>query len=139
MQHSTSAKTRNAKFFCIPSLKPPNLTPFKISRHVVVWLIQMSLVWTFKIIITGGATSDRLQQVYKPVLSDAQCSGYLGSSYDSNTMLCAGLDVGGKDACQVSYRFQSVYSWLFVLNYLEIWVSVGDQYDAYVLKVKFTV
>ncbi|XP_063447282.1 trypsin-1-like [Mytilus trossulus] len=48
----------------------------------------------------GGSTSDRLQEVYKPVLSDAACTGYLSNAYNANTMLCAGLDAGGKDACQ---------------------------------------
>ena len=49
----------------------------------------------------NGYASSRLRQVTVPVLSDAQCSDLVYSGYQRNTMLCAGLIAGGKDACQV--------------------------------------
>lgn len=48
----------------------------------------------------GGSTTDRLMEVSKPILSDSACSSYLGTSYRSATMLCAGFAEGGADACQ---------------------------------------
>lgn len=49
----------------------------------------------------GGEPSDRLKEVYKPVLTDTQCSTNVGGSYDVNTMLCAGYLAGGEGACAV--------------------------------------
>ncbi|XP_062572003.1 trypsin-1-like [Saccostrea cucullata] len=48
----------------------------------------------------GGSTTDRLMEVSKPILSDTACASFLGSSYKSATMLCAGYEAGGADACQ---------------------------------------
>jgi len=48
---------------------------------------------------SGGATPDYLQQVSVPVASRARCDkSYPGKIHDS--MVCAGLDQGGKDSCQ---------------------------------------
>lgn len=41
-----------------------------------------------------------LREVELPLQTDAMCSSNLGSSYDANTMICAGLPQGGTDACQ---------------------------------------
>ncbi|KAJ8318555.1 hypothetical protein KUTeg_003646 [Tegillarca granosa] len=50
---------------------------------------------------SGGSSPDRLQQVYKPVLSMAQCSAAYGNAFDPTTMVCSGdLVNGGVDACQ---------------------------------------
>ncbi|KAK3088910.1 hypothetical protein FSP39_025326, partial [Pinctada imbricata] len=48
----------------------------------------------------GGSVSDRLQEVYKPLLSESTCSSKLGNSFKLNSMLCAGFERGGADACQ---------------------------------------
>lgn len=48
-------------------------------------------------------TSDRLQQVFKPILSADICSQQLGVLFDRTTMLCAGKDAGGVGACNVGY------------------------------------
>ncbi|XP_022317099.2 trypsin-1-like [Crassostrea virginica] len=48
----------------------------------------------------SGSTSDVLMEVSKPILSDTACSSYLGSSFRSATMMCAGFREGGADACQ---------------------------------------
>ena len=73
------------------------------------------------LICAGGSTSDRLQQVYKPVLSDSECTGYLGNSYNTRTMLCAGLDQGGKDACQVIWSNYSTMRFISnKWNYIKI-------------------
>ena len=41
-----------------------------------------------------------LNEVELPLQTDQQCLSNLGSSYDASTMLCAGQQLGGKDACQ---------------------------------------
>nr|KAG5696017.1 hypothetical protein BaRGS_013923 [Batillaria attramentaria] len=49
----------------------------------------------------GGSTARTLQEVDKPIVSDSQCRSAYGSSFDANTMPCAGmLGVGGAHACQ---------------------------------------
>lgn len=48
----------------------------------------------------GGSGSDELREVQVPVLSDAQCTGYYGTSTDGPSEVCAGYPQGGKDSCQ---------------------------------------
>lgn len=45
--------------------------------------------------------SDRLQQVFKPLLNADTCSQQLGALFDRRTMMCAGRDEGGAGACFV--------------------------------------
>ena len=54
--------------------------------------------------ISGGPPVDRLHEVYKSILSDADCTSALGIfGYNETSMLCAGnLAQGGVDACSVS-------------------------------------
>ena len=48
---------------------------------------------------SGGSSPNVLQQVSVPIASRARCDkAYPGKIHDS--MICAGLDQGGKDACQ---------------------------------------
>jgi hypothetical protein len=56
--------------------------------------------------------SDRLQQVFKPILSGDVCSQQLGSLFDKTTMLCAGKDEGGVGACNV----RAYIHFLLILN-----------------------
>lgn len=48
---------------------------------------------------SGGASPGSLMQVQVPVVSDAKCKRAYGSSIH-DSMVCAGLDQGGKDSCQ---------------------------------------
>ncbi|XP_076115851.1 trypsin-1-like isoform X2 [Mytilus galloprovincialis] len=68
--------------------------------------VPSSEYWRHLCVVTGwgttsevGALSDKLQEVYIPVLTDVECNRYLSNSYNHNTMLCAGFDAGGKDNC----------------------------------------
>jgi secreted trypsin-like serine protease len=50
---------------------------------------------------SGGASSDILQEVTVPVVSNATCNS--AAAYNggiNNTMICAGYQQGGKDSCQ---------------------------------------
>ncbi|XP_062574746.1 serine protease 53-like [Saccostrea cucullata] len=47
----------------------------------------------------GGDTTDRLQQVFKPILSADICLQQLSDLFNRVTMLCAGRDEGGAGAC----------------------------------------
>ncbi|XP_076075920.1 trypsin-1-like [Mytilus galloprovincialis] len=47
----------------------------------------------------GGSTSDRLKEVYKPVLTDTDCLLNVGGTFNSTTMLCAGFVQGGEGTC----------------------------------------
>ena len=60
----------------------------------------MSIITIFK----GGSVTDKLQEVYKPVISDSECGSKV-SGFHSTTMICAGLPAGGIDACQVGICF----------------------------------
>jgi trypsin len=44
--------------------------------------------------------NDLLQQLNVPFVSDSQCRGALGTSFDASQMICAGFPQGGKDSCQ---------------------------------------
>lgn len=48
----------------------------------------------------SGQTSDTLRKVDVPVTADDTCSASYPNDYDAATMVCAGLDEGGKDSCQ---------------------------------------
>jgi hypothetical protein len=45
--------------------------------------------------------TDRLQQIFKPILSSDVCTQQLGPLFDKTTMLCSGIDGGGVGACSV--------------------------------------
>lgn len=48
----------------------------------------------------GGSTSSQLLEVDLPIISDADCAAYYGSSTVGSVELCAGVPEGGKDSCQ---------------------------------------
>lgn len=48
----------------------------------------------------GGSGSDRLLEVDLPIISDADCAAYYGSSTDGAWEICAGVPEGGQDSCQ---------------------------------------
>lgn len=78
-----------------PACLPPPMTNFTGSCVVTGW---------GKLSETGRAKADTLQKVIVPIVSDKDCEdlyrviGYTGPIRD--TMLCAGEEIGGKDACQ---------------------------------------
>jgi secreted trypsin-like serine protease len=49
---------------------------------------------------SGGSLADTLQKVTVPVVTDEVCRGAYGQSDIADSMICAGLDAGGKDSCQ---------------------------------------
>jgi serine protease len=48
----------------------------------------------------NGSTSDILQTVDLPLVSDDECYRTFGSKFNNNSMICAGYKQGMKDACQ---------------------------------------
>merc|ERR1712113_1353184 len=48
----------------------------------------------------GGSLARVLQKVDVPVVSDDHCRDSYGQSDITDSMICAGLDQGGKDSCQ---------------------------------------
>ena len=48
---------------------------------------------------SGGSSPNRLMQVSVPIVSESKCKRAYGSSIHTS-MVCAGLDRGGKDSCQ---------------------------------------
>ena len=48
----------------------------------------------------GGSLGRTLQKVTVPVVSDDHCRDSYGQSDIADSMICAGLDEGGKDSCQ---------------------------------------
>merc|ERR1711972_243311 len=51
----------------------------------------------------GGSLAKVLMKVDVPVVSDDDCRGSYGQSEIADSMICAGLDQGGKDSCQGDY------------------------------------
>lgn len=49
----------------------------------------------------GGNLGEILQKVDVPVVSDEDCRESYGQDDVADSMICAGLDAGGKDSCQV--------------------------------------
>jgi len=49
---------------------------------------------------SGGSLASTLQKVTVPVVSDDHCRDSYGQSDITDSMICAGLDQGGKDSCQ---------------------------------------
>ena len=49
----------------------------------------------------GGSLANVLKKVTVPVVSDADCRDAYGQDDVADSMICAGLDAGGKDSCQV--------------------------------------
>ena len=70
---------------------------------VITILIWQIIKHTNIIIILGGSPADKLKEVYKPVLTDTECSTNIGGAFDPLYMMCAGYLEGGKGACQVRY------------------------------------
>jgi len=66
-----------------------------INIHFAFELVQ---TYTF---FSVGSPADKLQEVYKPVLTDTECLTNIGGAYDPLHMMCAGYLEGGKGACQV--------------------------------------
>jgi len=48
----------------------------------------------------GGSLAGTLQKVTVPVVSDDHCRDAYGQNDIADSMICAGLDQGGKDSCQ---------------------------------------
>lgn len=67
----------------------------------------------------GGESSDHLQQVVVPIMTDESCESSYGARYKPEGMVCAGYAEGGKDACQgdsggpmvVENKLVGVVSW----------------------------
>ena len=49
---------------------------------------------------TDSGTPTRLQEANVPITTDAYCASAYGSSFDPNSMVCAGYPQGGIDTCQ---------------------------------------
>lgn len=59
-----------------------------------------------------------INEVVVPVLSQAECSDWLGNLNVTDGMICAGYETGGKDACQVGDGCQ--FNSLCIVNILII-------------------
>ena len=69
-----------------------------------------------------GDTPLKLHEVDVPILTNSACQAKYRSIVITSNMICAGLDVGGKDSCQVGYMnectaFNSSVDPLFISDY----------------------
>lgn len=55
--------------------------------------------------VENGTISDDLLKVDVLVGSDAECQEFWGNAYQPEIQICAGVEVGGRDSCQVSTCF----------------------------------
>ena len=65
----------------------------------------------------GGSIANTLRKVDVPVVSDDDCRDSYGQSSIYDSMICAGLDAGGKDSCQVIFM-------RFLLNFLKFQITL---------------
>ncbi len=49
----------------------------------------------------GGSVSEKLRYVEVPIVSDEYCKKCYGESEITSKMICAGVEEGGLDSCQV--------------------------------------
>ena len=60
----------------------------------------MSFIYFYNFCLLGGSSTNNLQYVRVPAITNAQCNTAYGGSI-TDAMICAGYPgVGGKDACQ---------------------------------------
>merc|ERR1712200_118532 len=59
-----------------------------------------SVICSIRLPSDGGSLAKVLMKVDVPVVSDDDCRGSYGQSEIADSMICAGLDAGGKDSCQ---------------------------------------
>ncbi len=70
--------------------------------------------------MSGGKRANTLQKVDVPILANKDCQQWYKDEKKSltiiNSALCAGLENGGKDSCQVGFDYFCVMS---LLNQIE--------------------
>ena len=60
----------------------------------------------------NGINERYLRKVTVPIVGRETCRAQYGTSSITNNMICAGIDAGGKDACQVLYKRSTFISFL---------------------------
>ena len=68
---------------------------FSFSDKIIICLMNIYL--------DSGSGSDELMKVEVPIIPWDKCSKQLKDGFNLTNQICAGLDEGGKDACQVRY------------------------------------
>ena len=72
----------------------------------------------------GGSIANTLRKVDVPVVSDADCRKSYGQSSIYDSMICAGLDAGGKDSCQVILLTKNMGTFFTTKKYGEILIPL---------------
>ena len=89
---------------------------------------------------SGGSLASTLMKVDVPVVSDDDCRDAYGQSDIADSMICAGLDEGGKDSCQgdsggpfmCGNQLSGVVSWGYgcaMADYPGVYARVTEQMD----------
>ena len=68
--------------------------------YVLISKDDLSFIYFYNFCLLGGSSTNNLQYVRVPAITNAQCNSAYGGSI-TDAMICAGYPgVGGKDACQ---------------------------------------
>ena len=62
------------------------------------------IICFINVYLDSGKGSDKLMKVEVPIIPWDTCSKTLNDGFNLTNQICAGLDEGGKDACQVRYK-----------------------------------
>ncbi|XP_072949953.1 trypsin-1-like [Epargyreus clarus] len=81
-------------------LNDVGLRPVCLPSHGLTYSNYSAMVAGWGTTEEGGAVSDTLQEVYVPIISNAECRETAYKQRITENMLCAGEPDGGRDACQ---------------------------------------
>lgn len=84
-------------------------TFFYIKYIKYAWVVGPEYIWIiYYLFIPASATYEPIvNEVQVPIIRRTQCDEWLDNLTVSDGMICAGYEEGGKDACQVSSKWQS--------------------------------
>ena len=60
---------------------------------------------------SGGSVVQILRDVKLSLTSNSTCTGFYGTSYDANTMICYGIQGDNIDTCQVNKNLKVKKFW----------------------------
>merc|ERR1739842_33731 len=80
----------------------PQYDSWTITNDICILDLEEAADFSSSVIdsISGGSLASTLMKVDVPVVSDDDCRGAYGQSDITDSMICAGLEAGGKDSCQ---------------------------------------
>lgn len=104
------------------SLVLVTLVSYKICILFNMDVFEFLKLWICFLQLGNGMSPDTLQEVQLPVVGNKKCSCYNQDfATITENMICAGLDMGGKDSCQVTDLCVCSCTWIFTSLWNIVW------------------